>query len=1303
VSGEDGGRAASSGSHPALAAGVDPSGETAELPAPPDESSAPSVPRPSGAETPVQPGGETAELESDPPEPGAGGFRARLLRGLRRHEGDRAREVDVPLVERLSFSRYELVREIGRGGMGAVLEARDRTLERSVALKVLLRGDLAGPEARERFQFEARAAARLRHPNIVGLYEVGEEAGNDYLVMELVEGESLAKRLEREGGRLDPREAARIAADVADALYYAHSRAILHRDVKPGNIMLDGERVLLSDFGLAKDVDGEWESVTHTGQAVGTPHYMPPEQLKGEKDRVDRRVDVYALGATLYQCLTGRPPFLGQSVGSVLQQVLNDEPTPPRKLVEGLERDLETVVLTCLEKEPRDRYGSAQELADDLRRVLRHEPIAARRPGPGARLSKWARRNRGVAWALGGSLAVALVVIAVGSALFMAQLRAERDRAEVAAEEARQAVEDLVFEVREELEDVPGARVREARKRLLQSALDRLLRLEEVSGASSEDDHLRYTEALRQGAALAREVGDLNKAKALAARALDMNRGLHEQNPDRPRIQHSLAASLNQISELREVEGRFEDALALELEVLDLARVNGWEAERLALVVSRAATAFAKLERWGEAEPLFEEVLELCATSSGEAAHIGAAVHEQLAELYAATGRPAEQLEQLRVNVAIQRELVERDPGSVARRNALAGAVSRLAGVLYDLGEHTEGDALELEGLTLRRALYEADPGSIRQRNGLAASLLGVAGNRYRAGNTAEAAQLAEEAVGLLRGVDPGEYDGRRAYAVGLERLASYRARLGDPEGAVALQAESVEVERGLNARLPTLERGTSLAIGWRKLAERQRDLERWPAARAAAEASLAVLLEHDAAGTNRQQLGSDLAAAHIERGRAAQAQGDYAAAFGSYVYARTFLGRLAAAEPGRVDLRRRIAHAWIEEARLAQDVGDGAYAVRAFEESLARMRELVDSVGSQTERQNLCAALNAYGRLLKDRGDEVSLAKARELLEEAVTIARALYEVDRSDRVGAQNLNSVLNSLGAVARRQLDFAGAAVAYGEALEVMPPDRGGAVPDRQALLMLISLASAAYDEGNLDRALEHFAQAEAICRARLAAEPNVSTPIRDLAVCLVKTSDVLRDAGRAERGAELLEEAAARMRPLAEQAPERFQKDYAFMQQLAEDARCEAALDNGGVGLSDPKRALRVARVALEQKRPVTAAQAFRCVLADEAYVEDLDGYHLYNGACAASLASATAQDPEAQAEWREQALAWLSGDLARRREVLSDLESRPASPDRDARVAQVRAALEQHLHHARVADPDLAPLRALPRFERLFE
>ena len=311
------------------------------------------------------------------------------------------------------FGDYELLAEIARGGMGVVYRARQVSLNRPVALKMILAGQLAGEADVRRFYIEAEAAASLDHPGIVPIYEIGKHQDQHFFSMGFVDGKSLAARIV--DGPLPAREAAELTKQVGEAVHFAHERGVIHRDLKPANVLLDASgRPKVTDFGLAKRLQGD-SGLTHTGQVMGTPSYMPPEQADGKN--VGTAADVYSLGAILYCLLTGRPPFQAATPMDTLLQVVGQDPVPPRQLNANVPHDLETITLKSLQKEPGKRYDSARTMALDLDRWLRGEPILARPVGHVEKAAKWCRRNKALA-ALGAGLAAALVLGTAVSTFF---------------------------------------------------------------------------------------------------------------------------------------------------------------------------------------------------------------------------------------------------------------------------------------------------------------------------------------------------------------------------------------------------------------------------------------------------------------------------------------------------------------------------------------------------------------------------------------------------------------------------------------------------------------------------------------------------------------------------------------------------------------------------------------------------------------------------------------------------------------------------------------------------------------------
>jgi serine/threonine-protein kinase len=330
---------------------------------------------------------------------------------------------------------YEILAEIGRGGMGVVYKARHIALNRVVALKMVLHGEYASPEARRRFRSEAEAVARIQHPHIVQIFDIGEQDGRLYFALEYCSAGSLAVKLN--GKSQPPREAAGLVALLARAVHAIHQQQIVHRDLKPANVLFaaDGQPKI-TDFGLARRLDEHTQ--TQTGAVIGTPNYMAPEQARGDTKQVGPAVDIYALGAILYECLTGRRLFLASNALATLADVLEKAPTSPRSLNRSVGRDLETICLKCLEKDPAKRYASAEDLAEDLERYIRGEPVRARRVSRLGRGMRWARRRPALA------LCLVLLFVAILAAVSLWKWGDDHRKAAAKAVREREEIQRFV-------------------------------------------------------------------------------------------------------------------------------------------------------------------------------------------------------------------------------------------------------------------------------------------------------------------------------------------------------------------------------------------------------------------------------------------------------------------------------------------------------------------------------------------------------------------------------------------------------------------------------------------------------------------------------------------------------------------------------------------------------------------------------------------------------------------------------------------------------------------------------------------
>ncbi len=523
-----------------------------------------------------------------------------------------------------AFGSYELLEKVAEGGMGVVYKARQLSTGRVVALKLIRRGSFARPQDVERFRVETRAAAALDHPGIVPIYDVGEAGGQPYYTMAFVVGGSLQQLLA--GGPLLPKAAAGLVRQLAEAVQYAHGHGVIHRDIKPHNVLLQrGETAApglaaaavrppgggtdpppgilqprLADFGLARLVE-EGGGVSVTGEALGTPSYMPPEQASGDRPRVGRATDVYSLGAVLYCCLTGRPPFQSANQLETLRQVREEEPLPPGRVNPAVPVELQTVCLKCLEKDPGRRYGSAAALAEDLRRFCAGEPILAVPAGPLTRAAKWARRRPAVA----GLLAALVLVASAGVGAFAAAYREALHQAERADAAYRQALQQAErADAEAETAKALLAAAREADRRRVRARVEQL-----ATAAPPAVPHL-LKELRSEGPEALAHLRELWRASA-DRRRLRFALALL---PEDPGLRHELAAAMLDADDPREALLLLD---GLKPFAADLKEDLWWRARNPATSANarfRALVALAALDpgdpRWGDAaRPAVEQLL----------------------------------------------------------------------------------------------------------------------------------------------------------------------------------------------------------------------------------------------------------------------------------------------------------------------------------------------------------------------------------------------------------------------------------------------------------------------------------------------------------------------------------------------------------------------------------------------------------------------------------------------------------------------------------------------------------------------
>jgi tetratricopeptide (TPR) repeat protein len=610
---------------------------------------------------------------------------------------------------------YEILGELGRGGMGIVYQARQLGLDRVVALKMILAGTHAGTAEVARFRTEAEAIARLRHPNIVAVYEVGEHQGKPFFSLEFCEGGGLDRRLA--GNPLPPEKAAELVGVLAGAMQAAHAANVIHRDLKPANVLLTGDGTpKITDFGLARKLDEAGQ--TQSGAVMGTPSYMAPEQAQAKKD-VGPAADVYALGAILYECLTGRPPFKAATAFDTLLQVVSEEPVPPRQLNPKVPIDLGTICLKCLHKQPHRRYATAGGLAEDLRRFQSGEPVQARPVGRTERAWRWCRRNPAVAGLL---IAVAVtLLLGTGVASFFAvQARAEAWRAWNHAEAEKKANEQAqqrlaqVVKANEILASVfhnldPRSEEKEGKtlRVLLGERLGEAVKQLEGDAVGDREAVARLQYLL--GNSL-RQLGLLEEAEVVLAKARRTQEELlGASHPE-------TISSLSSLGLLYQSRGRYDEAETLFKQALEAARREFGTGHPDTLTgTNNLASLYQSRGRYDEAERLLKQALEGYRRKLGADHPYTLTGMNNLASLYQSRGRydEAELLFQQALE-AKRRKLGANHPDTLL-------SMSNLAFLYQRRGRYEEAEPLFQQALEGARQKLGADhPDTLMVMNNLA-------------------------------------------------------------------------------------------------------------------------------------------------------------------------------------------------------------------------------------------------------------------------------------------------------------------------------------------------------------------------------------------------------------------------------------------------------------------------------------------------------------------------------------------------------------------------------------------------------
>jgi serine/threonine-protein kinase len=683
---------------------------------------------------------------------------------------------------------YDIVGELGRGGMGVVYKARQKGLNRWAALKMILGGVHAGGERLARFQVEAEAVARLQHPNIVQIYEIGEHDGLPYLSLEFVDGGSLAQKVHRRAQ--PPREAAYLTETLSRAVQYAHQHGVVHRDLKPANVLLtQGGIPKITDFGLAKRLEGD-SGQTRTGAVMGTPSYMAPEQARGEVRGVGPLADVWSLGAVLYELLTGRPPFQGQTPAQTMLQVTRDEPKPPSRWQPGVPRDLETICLKCLQKDPARRYPDAGALAEDLRRYLAGEPIRARPVGAVERGWRWCRRNPRLAVVTAAAV-LFLAAWALTSTFLYYRLRDEKaatdrefqraesnfaraeeearreaaahkradDNAKEAGEQRKLALETLyalTTRVEDKLRDKEG--MSDLRQELLQTAVDGLQKLSRSAEASTVADRSMGVALQRMGDTY-EQLGRTEETIRLYEQSLKVFDRLAAQEPDNDWLPWNSAISFDKLGSLsHEFRGdaaagrdyydrslRLREALAVTVRTPAISPGQ----RHLALIVSYIKLANLALQlgdppaaRGFARQALREsEALPAVGVAGPAAASFLATSGYFLGRAETHLGSVDAAREQLQRSLGLRRQAVKAEPTSASAKRALGAILDALGDLEIERGDA----AAALERYGQAHDLYTA---LARKEQGNMEDLWYLAHSHYHLGT---ARQLGGDSAGAVR------------------------------------------------------------------------------------------------------------------------------------------------------------------------------------------------------------------------------------------------------------------------------------------------------------------------------------------------------------------------------------------------------------------------------------------------------------------------------------------------------------------------------------------------------------------------
>jgi tetratricopeptide (TPR) repeat protein len=950
------------------------------------------------------------------------------------------------------FGDYEIRRELGRGGMGVVYEARQVSLSRPVALKMIKAGLLAGDEELRRFENEAEAVALLDHPGIVPVYEVGEHDGQHFFSMKLVSGGSLMSLLERFTD--DPLAAARLVAEVAAAVAHAHMRGILHRDLKPANILVDPEgHPHVTDFGLAKKVEADVE-FTQSGAILGTPAYMSPEQATGRRGSITTATDVYGLGAVLYAVLTGRAPSVGDGVVETIEAARHRPPEPLRRLNPRVPRDLETICLKCLEKDPRRRYATAQSLADDLNAWLESRPIAARRIGAAERGWLWCKRRPAVATL---SAAVLMAVVGGTSTVIVVQanangdLRAANERVKQRYELAVDAIKTFHTGVSEDFL-LKQVQFKALRGRLLKSAADFYGRLGALLREENDRASRRALAASNfELADLADKVGGKEDALRVHRAVLAVREALFSGPGADFAARVDVGRSLIAVARLLHETGQTNDAMATfrRAESLLEGLAAPDPAARAALADCRSRLGYL-LSKTGQSADALSAYLQARADQEALAAAPGVSndlrralgdTVKRIAILFEETGRLAEAEVEKRKALEISKELADDNPGVADFRIGLAGSHHDLAWLLFQTGKHREAKSECRIALGIRQELARAYPAVTQFQSDLALSERSMGNLQNETGQSGEATHSFKREQAIWRRLatsDPTATQFQAELAASYSGIGNLQRDTGRPRDALRSYEQGIVIFQKLadtNPEVVSFQHDLAVShhlIGWLE-SETNQPIEAIQSYKSA-QAIWQRLVDSNPTDIRFR---ADLAAIHGSIGNLQRQTGQPGQALRSYEQGLAMFQSLAAANTAATRFRHDLAISHTLIGGLHSETSKPNDGLQSFERAQNILQKLADANPTVTEFQSdLGDTLNKMATIEMGQG---RLGEARSRLIDAVRHQRVALRASPRNSRYRQSLSLDLSNLARTHLALRTPAEAAESARELVAVTPGD------------------------------------------------------------------------------------------------------------------------------------------------------------------------------------------------------------------------------------------------------------------------